>query len=76
MLKFAIDEDPKLPFCSTALQHLVPKSIHRTRAVLSQVQNPALALDKVFKKYFKKPDSSEARKGTEFSVLLILEHRV
>lgn len=32
--------------CSTALQHLIPHSMHTARIVLSQVQNLALALDK------------------------------
>lgn len=36
-----INQNPQVPFCSRIFRYLIPHSVHMSRVVASQVQNPA-----------------------------------
>ncbi|KAJ7419742.1 hypothetical protein WISP_52371 [Willisornis vidua] len=42
-IQLTIDQDPQVPFHSTAFQHLIPQSLRISRVASSQVQNLALS---------------------------------
>lgn len=44
LTQLVIDQDPQIPFQGTALQHLIPQSVHTSRVALSQARSPALSL--------------------------------